>query len=65
MPKVKEIDHKAIFEKAAGHPAKSETRVIVCGEKPIPEINNGRTLSGILKPMSFTITPRRREQFFV
>lgn len=68
MPKVPQINVKAIFEKAAGHPAQQETRTIVCGEKPIPAhlVDTNHTLNGIHKPGSFSIVPsKRREQFFV
>jgi hypothetical protein len=30
MPKVKRINHKAIFERAAGHPMDPPKRVIIC-----------------------------------
>lgn len=65
--RVPNIDIKGIFERAAGHPARIENRTIVCGDAPadLMETNNGRTLSGKLKPGSFAITPTRRtEQFF-
>lgn len=64
--RVPQIDHKAIFERAAGHPAQLETLTIVCGEKPIPPMDQTHTLNGLPKPASFAITPsKRREQLFV
>lgn len=65
---VKQIDIKGIFERAAGHPAQLQTRTIVCGDVPatLMELNEGRTMSGKIKPGSFAIRPSKRtEQFFV
>lgn len=63
---VPQIDIKGIFERAAGHPARLETHTIVCGEKPIPTMDQTHTLNGLPKPASFAVTPsKRREQLFV
>lgn len=63
---VPQIDFKGIFERAAGHPATLQTRVIVVGSPQLPMVDEGKTLNGIPKPGSFAIIPaRRREQLFV
>ena len=64
MPMVKQIDIKGIFERAAGHNAVTKT-VIICGSPKTPEIGDSVTLNGIQKPMSFTVTPKRKEEFFI
>jgi hypothetical protein len=62
MAEVKQIDFQKIFERAAGHPAKLETRTIVSTSM----IENKNTFSGEPKPGSIVITAaRRREQLFV
>jgi len=64
MPVIKHVDAKAIFERAAGHPAEPKT-IVVCDRLKTPEINNNMTMNGVHKPSSFTLVPRRREQFFI
>lgn len=68
MTVVKQIDHLAIFERAAGHPARAETRTVIIVKKADParaEFDQNHTLNGLKKPGGFAITPTRREQFFI
>jgi hypothetical protein len=65
MAQVPQIDVKGIFERAAGHPAVVKTIIVVGNKIEVDDISTSSTLSGVKKPGGFSITPRRKEQFFI
>lgn len=66
--KVRTIDHKAIFERAAGHSAEATTKTVICFPEKAgsqTDFDQVHTMTGKLKPSSFAIVPKRWEQFFI
>lgn len=61
MPKVPQVDAKAIFERATGHKVKPHTVIRVCGPNPLTDIDNTKTMSGVRKPSNFGMRPPRTQ----